>query len=263
MKKTLLTLALISFSYFAVIACSCQGNVPFCTLNSNSNYNVFIGKIVQHDSLFTTFQVLDNLRGNDLRDTILIYDYQYIAPPTCNDFEESKLLGMPGDSLLIILDKIDSTYAANYWGTIGDYYMPVAFCATPYIHITNQLIIGNVTGSTMATTKPIDSIPMNLFVSKYIPSSNNNDCDLFVGLTENFEVDFTISPNPTKDFVNLNVENPSQIQRINLYSIKGKLIFSKNKSVNRVSLGNEPNGVYFIQVDFRNGERLSKKIVKN
>ena len=57
-----------------------------------------------------------------------------------------------------------------------------------------------------------------------------------------------IYPNPTNNYININ--STSLINNINIYSIDGKLIYSKNNinsKFHNIDLSNNLNGIYFIK----------------
>ena len=151
MKKLLILLSIFIFQNSSVLACTCAGKTSFCDLNFQyQTDHVFIGKILRDDSLYSEFEIIENLRGVELRDTVLIWDNPAPMNSCVGYFEkDSKYLGNVGDSILIILSRIDSI---DTWGVLGDYYRPLGVCSSPYLPITNGLIIGNLTKQTI--TRP-------------------------------------------------------------------------------------------------------------
>lgn len=72
---------------------------------------------------------------------------------------------------------------------------------------------------------------------------------------------WSISPNPTSDFIEINSTQNIQIERIKIYDVSGKLILTSDFTQSRIDIKSQPAGVYTVIVE---GEDLtsSKRIVK-
>ena len=68
---------------------------------------------------------------------------------------------------------------------------------------------------------------------------------------------FSISPNPAKDYITINGPN---IKHITITDISGRtLILSKEKKIN---ISNLQNGVYLINIETSEGNRVAQKLLK-
>lgn len=264
MKRLTLSFSFLFFTCINVLACSCHGTSPFCTENANHpNNKVFIGEIMRHDSLFTEFKIIHQLRGNETRTLVKIYDNPTPFNSCVGTYEtESRFLGDVGDSILIILPEVDTSNANNYWGTLGDYYKPLGVCSAPVISLRNGALQGLITGSPNQFPQTIDSIPVNQFISNYVASSTTNDCDIFLGITKVNLSSFKIIPNPAKEFIYITIDNRAQVSKTELYSISGKLLFSTSSYINKIEINDFPNGIYLLQIELKNGEKSSKRLIK-
>ena len=105
-----------------------------------------------------------------------------------------------------------------------------------------------------------DSIPTQPIVRLIDKTVGLND-ELFTNQNH-----FTIYPNPAKEELLIETENILPIQQIELYDLSGRRqqIWEGKSGENkyRLSLENLQTGLYFIVLKFKNGERLTKKIVK-
>ncbi len=72
-------------------------------------------------------------------------------------------------------------------------------------------------------------------------------------------LDLSIYPNPTNNFVN--IVTTESIEKIEIYDILGKIVKTQNKAVN-VDLSDLPEGLYALKVTTINGKIATKKIVK-
>lgn len=74
------------------------------------------------------------------------------------------------------------------------------------------------------------------------------------------ELQLTIHPNPSSDYVRINTINNEQVENIQVFDINGKLVISKSNS-SEINISNLSKGVYFakIQID---GKLINKKIIK-
>lgn len=72
-------------------------------------------------------------------------------------------------------------------------------------------------------------------------------------------IKFSLSPNPVKDILQLNV--PQQIDAVSIFSVDGKIRMTQNNPDKFIDLSNLESGVYLIQVYTKEGVG-TKKIVK-
>jgi hypothetical protein len=70
----------------------------------------------------------------------------------------------------------------------------------------------------------------------------------------------SISPNPTSDFVNIELHPSNTIYSIEIYSITGQLV-SKMKSNIRIDISGLQSGIYLMKVETTNGT-ATKKLIK-
>jgi hypothetical protein len=79
-----------------------------------------------------------------------------------------------------------------------------------------------------------------------------------LGLDDYSLVDFRVFPNPTNNFINVQLEIGIELQNITLYNNLGQFILStKNTTVNTRKLS---SGVYFVEIETNRG-KASKKII--
>ena len=174
--------------------------------------------------MYTQFEIINRLRGIELKDTIVIWDNRDTSSMICNSPHSSDL-GTIADSLLIILSQIDTIYTQTSYTSVGDYFRPPNFCGNPFIFISNNLIIGNITETYIYNTPPnpyiVDSISINDFVTRYNANGRALDCDLFVGIqTPVLKQDLlSIYPNPCTE--KITIEAARGIAAIRILNILG------------------------------------------
>lgn len=82
--------------------------------------------------------------------------------------------------------------------------------------------------------------------------------------TNNFQENaFQIFPNPVKEFVNVKNNSAFEIDTVELYSITGKLLFTKNSNFDQISLAQFSTGMYFLKLNFNKTGTQTFKILKN
>jgi len=72
-----------------------------------------------------------------------------------------------------------------------------------------------------------------------------------------------ISPNPTKGIVN--IESVNEIESVELYEFSGRLL-SSHTSFNKtiiLNLSNYQSGIYLVNLQLKNGEMFTKKVIKD
>lgn len=70
---------------------------------------------------------------------------------------------------------------------------------------------------------------------------------------------FTISPNPTSDFVNITLQKNMILQKVNIYSTTGQLIKSNTSS--KISVQDLSEGNYYFEIITDKGKATKKIIV--
>lgn len=87
-----------------------------------------------------------------------------------------------------------------------------------------------------------------------------------VGINNIENVEFSIFPNPSSSFINLNVSDVDEIGKFEIYNVIGKKVFQENdiKTNNKISLSSFQNGLYIIKLYSTEGELFSTEtFVKN
>lgn len=116
------------------------------------------------------------------------------------------------------------------------------------------------------TTFPFLWVRGNSTVFEYHGPGNKGGAMANMTLSSNeFEtpISFTISPNPAKDYVNINLRDGLEGARVDVYNVLGKRIMSSEiSSINsRLNVSNWNSGIYLVRVS--NGEvSQTKRLVK-
>ena len=176
-------------------------------------------------------------------------------------------IGNPGDSILIAIPRIDSI--VNTWDVLGDYRRPNWYCIQSSLLIKNDTLSGLLkgiyfSGGPIATN--IDKYSYPKFKLNWVQSVIH-DCNTVVGVIEKFiNESINIFPNPTLNNLNVQINNFSRIQDIQVFNLLGKehkISWTEdNKTKATINTVAWPKGVYLIQVKTNEGI-VSKKIVKS
>lgn len=75
------------------------------------------------------------------------------------------------------------------------------------------------------------------------------------------EDSFSIYPNPANDFIIIN--NTDWIKSKTLFSITGQLIKQENNQNEKIDISNLQQGLYLLEIETTNNQKVTKKIVKN
>jgi len=115
-------------------------------------------------------------------------------------------------------------------------------------------------GTTASTVTPTDANLTSISVA-WAPSSVSID-KTFVN------IDLDVFPNPTTGMVNLNFKKAIVLDKINVYSIAGKLVYSEQvkqsiSSQKSFDLSNLTDGIYLMEVISTDKTSTIKKIVIN
>ncbi len=115
----------------------------------------------------------------------------------------------------------------------------------------------NITGINFATSKIGSN---NYDFRYYIVPRSSSDMTAMTGILDMGGQEISIYPNPTTDFININIDNAN---RIEIYDMNGRQIASQNITNNgTISMLNFANGAYILRVMQDNTVLGSTKIIK-
>jgi len=144
MKRSLLLLSLFFALSTAVWPCSIRPKF-FCeSINgNNSDYPVFMGKVIDTVHWGVRFEILERLKGEESRDTITIWDGK---PFYCNGFHDlyAKRLTQLTDTIIVAVPKI--TQPDTSWQVTGDYVMPFFYGYISYLSVEAGYAKGYIAG---------------------------------------------------------------------------------------------------------------------
>lgn len=69
-------------------------------------------------------------------------------------------------------------------------------------------------------------------------------------------------PNPTKKEINLKIEDDFEVKKIEVFNILSTKLFQFNGYQNKINFSNFSRGVYILKITLKNGNIISKKILK-
>ena len=76
-----------------------------------------------------------------------------------------------------------------------------------------------------------------------------------------------IYPNPATNELNIKLSNVDNAVAIHIYDLQGRLVQaelpSKNEDVQKISIANLVNGIYFIELEKADGQKTTGKFIKN
>lgn len=92
-------------------------------------------------------------------------------------------------------------------------------------------------------------------------SLGNHDCDCTLGnVISSSTSTIEIYPNPSNGV--FSIRNISDVRSIQISDILGKVVLSQINTKNHTTLTiNKPNGVYYVQLELKNGEKVIRKVV--
>ena len=82
-----------------------------------------------------------------------------------------------------------------------------------------------------------------------------------VGIEDQDKSTISVYPNPVSRTLNINYGNKNTVERVRIYDLFGREIFSANEAVNNIDLSGFREGIYIIEMSEKNGNRIIKKIL--
>lgn len=256
MKKIIIII--INLIFFTKLSFCCLFSpYSFCTTSSNKEENLIVfGKIVDNDQNGINIEIIELLRGNENRTIIRIWDGTDFD---CNGFHSMAAteLGQDGDSIIVILPKIDSI--ENTWEVIGDYRVPDFYGFTTLLEVRNNIVKGLIDGISGAPNEyNLLAFELEPFINSYVKEIG---CDKITNTQETvgFE-NLVIYPNPFKSELSIKLGYVNQNIEVRIYNLDGKRVYSKKmEQLNpQIFLSHLPSGIYILEV--RTENRLYKRI---
>jgi len=246
------------FSY-TLFSCACDP-ISFCWTNYyQPNHNVIIGTIIGTSQNSIIVRVDEVIRGNESRDTIVIWDNTKDTSQ-CQLRNKTSDMGNIGNKFIAIIPIIDSIQ--NNWDVIGDYRKPYAFCYTNWLAIRNDSVYGYVNGDLFKPRNSNEYWTSKMPFSEFINwLKSNNGCTL-VGQQEYSNI-------PEFTFLMLN-QNTIQILNnsgisgtLRIFSQDGKALIKRDFNSNiYINIGSLQEGLYIVQIQGENGELMTRKFIR-
>lgn len=252
--KTIFTLVL-SLTFIIGGFCCSFSPLSFCEMTQYEG-NMIYGRVVQHTSNGVRLEVLDVLKGAEVRDTITVWNGKDFL---CMDtvIIEANVLGQVGDTVFAILPLIDSI--ENNWEILGDYRMPNYITSTYLLNVQNDTIRGFIKGYNYAPLEyRVMQYSLNGFLQAWNTNSNCADIQVSVEEPTAFEL-IAIYPNPTTD--NLTIKNLPPDANLELHNLSGQLINTFEIGTTQLSTAHLAAGTYLLKINYL-GESGFRKIVK-
>lgn len=131
----------------------------------------------------------------------------------------------------------------------------------------SQSVIGNVNSGAVSDNNFAHSVG-EIYV---IPTDENNTNSgtmgmlyqtviQVLGVSDAIENSYKIYPNPTSDFIFVELQSKTKIQQAEIYDFSGKLVLKAKVNDNKLDLRNLPVGNYILR--FENNDLKPIKIIK-
>lgn len=280
----------ISYSYHFPMGQASNGKIATCDINSLSSsvYSFYdlnsletntVLNLNQHSCHHHNGALLQNKTNLSTRMTssgmvYSVFEYKNYPLP---DF--SRLIVMKGDHL-------DSNFNGNGFATSEDYeqFLDMGFSQNQFIILNqkanqkalnafsttgNALKINNNRDFNLLSGHEIEVKDNFILVNSILPDQNQNltrvKIEKYLVKTEKLSTSNTSLKkieveNPVRDF--LNIRNAENAESFELFSIEGKKVL-ESKNDKRINTTNLPKGNYILKINMKNGEHISKKLIKN
>lgn len=135
--------------------------------------------------------------------------------------------------------------------------------------IDDKELLGNISVPTDAFVGNVRMRVLKKFASSVIPACNADSYgqaeDYTLAVSENLGTDhfaknnFKVYPNPTKGIST--IQSDLEIENVIIFNQVGQII--ANQKSTQIDLSNVGSGIYIIQISFENGQKATKKVIKN
>lgn len=95
-------------------------------------------------------------------------------------------------------------------------------------------------------------------------SPNGSQCFIINSINDIEEIAIKIFPNPTQDILNLEYDEITKIEALNIFDFQGQLIRSLQveNPISQISISNFPKGVYYLKIETIKGTFILNKFIK-
>ena len=249
---------LLLVASIAAHACTFGFN-PFChTLTAGVvPFDVVVyGQITSIDADGADLSVIEVLRGQESRSTLRIWDGTDFD---CNgpwSMAAGDILGNVGDSLFIMLPRIDTV--ANSWDAIGDYRTPSPYGWTPFVRVQGDSVAATFTTWQWQAARTSFEQARNFILTA-------QDCDALVGTSQPEALHgVRVLTNPFADrlLVELPPADDDSAYSVQLFTAHGQLVTQLRTRERRTELATSAlvSGTYTLVVT-KAGRRYTKQLV--
>ena len=234
----------VSSSYH-LIACTCLVDLNLCE-NTNTDSKVFLGEVIEKYAgndleTFMDVKVIEEIQGDFSEEILTIINHGTSCDTSFDGFEI-------GDTFIYNFTETPAPHnLANYP------IFSLSPCAASFLKKEGNTVLGNIDEGVSSQNYDVFKNEINQCVATSIIDIDSDFIDDFIN----------VIPNPTLDFITIDI--PITIENIsaNLFSCSGQLIASfEDISMNEtLDLSQIPRGVYFLKINI-NEHSGSKKIMK-
>ncbi len=214
------------------------------------NDTVFNGAILREDTSQKKVFIYDKLNNTEF----LLYDFSASDGDTLvNPFFEN----FQPSPFYFIVDSVRPINISSV-GLRNCFYINIPGSSGQYFYIES---IGGIDGIDQSGAEAIGEVKILQCVKDSSYNSIYGNCFCNVGIEENANSDISvsISPNPTHDFCTVNSKS-DEIKNSIVFDIAGKVI--KTQIEKKIDLTEFANGIYFIEINFKNEKRGYCKVIK-
>jgi hypothetical protein len=253
MKRALLIITLLGFTA-TVLACTIEP-IDFCTASRHySNRSIISGKIISYESKHLLVEVIDVIKGIESKKTITIWDGEdYVWCQSTGEVKSMKStqIGSIGDSVLLLLEKIDSV--KNSWEQIGDYRTPDNYDVVGILQIENDTIQGGFDKGKNGFADFSGKVEYNYF-KEYFATWNGCENITKTSIKEHKNTqDFFRYDATNKQLI---IPNASEFDVLEVYTLDGRKVLSKTGNIDaQIGLSQLPKQVYILNTRRRNSNQ--------
>jgi hypothetical protein len=110
--------------------------------------------------------------------------------------------------------------------------------------------------------QPFDQCISVIYVDNVCVSTDSANCDLRVNVPTFYKhLDIAIYPNPTNQFITIELEGKQSIKSKLVMNNLGQLVINDKSNSTQIDLGDLPNGIYLVHVETIEGNVFKTKVV--
>ena len=192
---------------------------------------------------------LDTAYESSTYDSVLVTVENIGSALLNNDNITINILGNPANGIDILYEDTNALYSIQLGTAVTILTSGYVFHPTHFDDGDNIVVVWP---AARLTPHISDSLTFHVYFVSLLAQIQKSDRDpIFIG------------PNPINDYIILDLPDKNMFKQVRILNLLGSTIYTLSQGQNYISASGWASGLYFIELTDNNGQKITKRLIKN